>query len=235
MKLKIKVVLVITSIIIGMTNVYAQGIDSTKSNIEFTPNVDIYSRFLWRGMQLSTSPSIQPTVKMVNSKLTLGYWGTYQFDGATPETDLYVSYSLPKGFGVTITDYFVSASDVTIGDYFDIDKATTFHVMEGALTYTGSEKFPISLLYGYNFYGTAAYKGSMYAEASYPIKNLTVILGAGNEIYTGKTESDWAIVNAGVKVVKTIKVTNDFSIPLTGQLMLNPYAQKLFYTIGFSF
>ena len=238
LKTRIKATLLVAGIVLFASHfVKAQDVDTTKkSKVDFTANVDVYSRYIWRGAQIGTSPSIQPTMKMVvYDKLTLGYWGAYQFDGIYPESDLYVSYALPKGFGVTFTDYFISGNDLAIGDYFEFNDTVTLHTMEGSLTYTGPEKFPLSLLFGYNFYGTDAYVGSMYAEASYPIKNLTLIVGAGNEVYTGKTESDWGIVNVGAKIVKTIKITKDFSLPVTGQLMLNPNSKKLYYAIGISF
>lgn len=234
---KLKAIFMIASIVATITpSVMAQESDTAKtSSIDFTTNVDLYSRYIWRGAQIGTNASIQPTVKMICKNFTLGYWGAYQFDGALPETDLYASYTLPKGFGITVTDYFISAADGALGDYFEYDEKSTLHTIEGSLSFTGPEKFPISALLGYNFHGIDAYKGSMYGEISYPIKNVTLILGAGNEMYTGKTESDWGIVNAGIKVVKNIKITNDFTLPLTGQLMLNPYTNKLYYAIGFSF
>lgn len=207
--------------------------DSTKTSVDFVAGVDIYSRYIWRGAQIGSLPSIQPSLKMVCGNLTIGTWGAYQFDAVYPECDIYASYSLPAGFGISVTDYYISPSDANLFSYFDYSSDTTAHTFEGSLSFTGPEKFPISALFGYNFMGIDGYEGAMYGELSYPVKNFSFIVGAGNKVYSGK--DDFALVNVGAKVVKNIEITDKFTLPVTVQLMVNPETKKTMFAVGLTF
>jgi len=231
---------VTSALCLGVIPSFAQ--DSTKTELDFVASVDLYSRYLWRGAQTGTSPSIQPTAKMVYGNFTLGYWGAYQFDGSYPEVDLYASYTLPKGFGVTVTDYFISASDASLSDYLEYNKDRgSAHVLEGVLTYAGPSKFPLSATVGYSFYGVewndstnvACLPGSLYGELGYTIKNFTLIVGGGNKYYAGK--KDFAVVNVGAKIVRNIEITDKFTLPVTALIMINPNSKKSMLAVGFTF
>ena len=247
---KMKAIVVIASVIVMVRPAANAQTDTTKKSIvDFTTNVDIYSRYLWRGMQNGNAPAFQPTVKMTCKNLSLGVWGSVQASDlpgvSLPETDLFATYTLPKGFSVTLNDYFVSADEGALGNYleYNTDKGS-LHQIEGVLAFTGPEKLPLSASVGYTFYGSkwndttgyANMNGSVYAELDYQIKNLTIIAAGGNKYYTtSKMKADFVPVNIGFKVVKSIEVTNKFSIPLTGQVMLNPTTKHIYYTVGFSF
>lgn len=241
--LKMKAIGIIASVILMVRPLANAQTDSTKkSTIDFTTGVDLYSRYLWRGAQIGTAPAIQPTIKATFKNLTIGAWGSAQFDGTFPETDLFVTYVLPLGLSITVNDYFISPTDGTLGDFseYDPDRGS-YHQIEGCLGYTGPEKFPISALIGYTFYGaewsktaTTNMNTSLYAELSYPVKKITFILGAGNKYYTYSDKEDFSLINVGAKVVKTIEVTDKFSLPVIGQLMYNPTTKCMLYTVGIS-
>ena len=243
-----KAIIIIASVIAMVRPMANAQTDTTKkAQIEFTTNVDLYSRYLWRGMQNGNAPAIQPTLKLTYKNFSLGSWGSYQFDGILPETDLFATYTLPKGFAVTINDYFVSPSESSIGNYVDYD-VSGLHQIEGCLTYTGPEKLPLSVTLGYTFHGAkfsdsvdasgkqpaiANMNESFYGELGYTVKNFTLILGGGNKYYAGK--KNFAVVNIGAKIVKNVEVTDKFTLPITGQIMFNPNTKHIYYTVGFSF
>jgi len=237
------IAVIASAIFLARPSVNAQTADTTKSKVDYSVGVDLYSRYLWRGFQNGHAPAFQPTMKVTYKNFVVGAWGSAQFSdipgGSVPETDLFATYTLPKGFSITINDYFISLDEMSFGKYSDYsDKG--LHQIEGYLTWTGPEKFPLSVNVGYSFFG-AKYSatavgnmnGSFYTELDYAIKNLTLIVAGGDKYYTQKT--DFNLVNVGIKIVKNVVVTDKFTLPITGQIMYNPNVNHLYYTVGFSF
>jgi hypothetical protein len=242
-----KAIAIIASVILMVRPLANAQTDTTKKSIvDFTTGVDIYSRYLWRGFQNGNAPAFQPTFKMTIKNFQLGAWGSVQASdlggvSSVPETDLFATYTLPKGFSITFNDYFVSPNEFSVGNYSDYSK-NSYHQIEGYLTWAGPEKFPLTINVGYSFYGasfdtTAAaignMKGSIFTELDYAIKNLTIVVAGGNKYYTQK--EDYNLVNVGFKIVKNVVITDKFTLPITGQLMYNPNTKQMHYAVGFSF
>lgn len=232
-KISIKKLITTGVAILASSLLFQVSAQEDSSKFEISTNVDIYSRYVWRGAQIGNAPTIQPMASITYKGLTLGSWNAYQLDGAFPEFDLYATVALPAGFSLTATDYFVSAADGALSDYFDYDTATSAHVIEGSLKYECS-KLPITALVGYNITGLGTYKNAAYAELQYAFDNgISLMLGAGNEVYSSNNE--FKVVNVGVTFKREIEVTSSLSVPLTVQLVLNPDTKKTFATVGFSF
>ncbi len=130
---------------------------------------DIMSRYVWRGMDYGSSPSIQPTLSFNIGNFEMGYWGAVALASNYLESDLYLKYSL-KGFSLCLTDYYAPAlaSDLNDTRYsickspnkIDFDTTTglnvskyTSHTFEAMLCYKGPEKFPISVTAATYIYG----------------------------------------------------------------------------------
>lgn len=156
------------SAILFITNASAQ---EKKCKFPFKLNVgaDIMSRYVWRGMDYGSSPSIQPTLSFSLGGFELGYWGAIAMGNNYIESDLYLKYTL-KGFTASVTDYFIPALANDINDTrysfckspgkIDYDTTTgeninkyTSHSIEATIQYKGPEKFPISVLLGTYIYG----------------------------------------------------------------------------------
>ncbi len=154
-----------------IAKVDAQEQPEKKCKIPFKLNVgaDIMSRYVWRGLDYGSSPSIQPTLSFGIGNFEIGYWGAVAITGNYVETDLYAKYSA-KGFSVTLTDYYIPATASLVNDtrytfsknpdVIDFDTATpaslnkfTCHSLEATLQYKGPEKFPFSVMVGTFFYG----------------------------------------------------------------------------------
>ncbi len=172
--------------------------------------------------------------------LELGTWGSIDFTGTYKELDLYLSYSL-KGFTLTMTDYYWSG-DWIVNNYFEYQNDSTGHYIEASLGYKG-EKIPFSILVGTMIYGAdkkfedpEKNNYSTYIELGYSFAiqeyNLDLFLGVTpmDGLYgDGYGGSDgFAVVNTGVTGSRTIKITDNFSLPVKASVIANPQARKMF-------
>jgi hypothetical protein len=186
---------------------------------------DLMSRYVWRGADFGGSPSIQPYIEMNAGDFVLGAWGAYttNLPGAQ-EADLYAGYSFGDVFSLTLTDYYFPMDDMS-DEYFDFDNNHSLEI-SGTVTLDN-----FSLLAGKFFAG--ADDESLYFEAGYDFGVVSAFAGAGDKAYT--SDGDFALVNIGIGTSKEIKITDYFSLPLSGSLILNPDTESLFMVVGVSF
>jgi len=169
--------------------------------------------------------------------------------GNYAEMDLYMSYTL-KNFTIMVYDYFLpnSLSPNSGNNYFHFKKAETGHTVEVCLTYAGTEKFPLQLCAATLVWGADKGKDSSgvyglgtknnfstYLEAAY----LFNIKGFGVKPFVGGIPfgSGWygdkaGVVNAGLTVSKTIRITSDFELPVYTSLITNPQTESVFFVFG---
>jgi hypothetical protein len=208
---------------------YAQT-DSIRKII-ISGNVDLVSRYIWRGQEYGQSPAIQPGLSAGWKGFTIGAWGSYKFAGAgNQETDLYVSRDLGP-FSLSIWDYW-SFCDTSSMDVFNYNEKSTSHALEAQLLLNGSEKIPFNLLASCFFYGSDSTR-SVYVELQYnhtcgPIEMLFFAGIQPKGEYYGKNAT---FVNLGCTAIKTIRVTDGWSIPLSVSCILNP-SNKSFYIVA---
>jgi len=205
---------------------------------QFATGADIVSSYVWRGFpQESTkgTPNIQPFVSFTTGGLTLGSWASSSLLGNVKEVDLYATYAFSSQFAATLTDYnwgFGSSKG-----YFDYS-ATTDHIYELTLAYTGTEKFPISLsvnsmLMGADKTASGDQAISTYFELGYQISPLAKVF-AGGLLSSGSAYGYAAtgLTNVGVKISKSIAITDKFSLPVYGILGANPATGNAFFVAG---
>ena len=159
MKAKIKV-LAMFALVAVMSAFSAKAEDS----IKFNAGVDLYSRYFWRGLTFGNGPQFQPTVNMNKGGFTIGYWGSYDLNGAGyTESDLYASYATSFGLTATVTDY------STGKNYFNSypDSLGKDHALELGLAYT----FKSLTLTGAYIFNKASLPGNVgkdvYVELAY--------------------------------------------------------------------
>ena len=75
--------------------------------------------------------------------------------------------------------------------------------------------------------------GDVYLEAGYSFGNFEVALGAGDGQYTD--DGDFNVCNISVGTSKEIKVTDTWTLPVSGSVILNPSTGGFFITAGISF
>ena len=183
---------------------------------------DLVNRYVWRGLDIAKTPSLQPTIEYNNSGFVLGAWGAYTLsnsESSSDEIDFYFGYSLDSeigNLGFLVVDYYFPNSGAELGNFKNGKGGNTF---EGIITFERSNSFPISLLVGVNFYNDIGHNS--YFELGYftSLKkvNLSIFVGATpgskeNPDFYGA--ESFKIINAGLKVSKEIKISNDFSLPV---------------------
>lgn len=209
-------------ILVGAMLVFAA---ETLKAQEWSVGVDLYSSYVWRGTKLG-GPSIQPSINYSNGGFTIGAWGSAGFDGAM-EADLFASYEFDFGLSLGVTDYYFPGTE-----YFDVSTATGAHALEANLGY-GIGGFSISGNYVFNEAGGAASAGGdTYIELGYDFEKVSIFAGAGNGWHT--PDGEFGLVNVGVSTGKEIKLTDSFSLPVSGSVILNPTTEQFFIVIGIS-
>ncbi len=200
---------IIMLFIIAGNNLFGQ--DEEKES-PFSIGVDLYSRYIWRGINLGgSSPSIQPYVEIGfgtdDHAFAFGAWGAYSLSGAQTgqEADLYLSYTVKEMFTLTVTDYFFPDETLDSYKYFnyrtdweEIDAGAdqTGHVIEASLGFNGTESFPVSVLFAMNVWGADARKYEEQGGAMVPVDKIVMskyleigysadIRGTGMDVFAG--------------------------------------------------
>lgn len=214
----------LTLILLNFSVAYSQ---QNQKKVDLNAGADFYSSYLFRGTRYGKGPSVQPSVKMTAGGLTAGVWGSFDVNGYT-ETDPYILYSMPFGLSLGFTDYHYPGLDV-----FDISKTTGSHAVEFNSSFT-KWGLTLSANYVFNKAGGAGSCGSdIYLQAGYQKGRFNVFAGAGNGWYTHDNEFD--LCNVGFGVTKSIEITDKFSVPVNGQVIVNPDRKQAYMVVGFSF
>jgi hypothetical protein len=237
--MKIKTLFFLFSLLLMPLTAYNQD-----SLSRFDVSADLVSRYVWRGMALSSSPAFQPSVTCTLGNFEIGTWASYTFaTEPLQEVDLYLAYSV-SNLTICLYDYY-TPSEMPDGsdNYFDYTSDTTYHLMEGSLAWSGIGDIPITFLLATFFYGNDKDEVgnnyySTYFETSYAFslkegKELNVF--AGITPFGGFYAEKFALVNLGCSLTKEIKITDNFSVPLTGSLVINPDSRKVYGVLAISF
>lgn len=205
---------------------------------QFSVGTDIVSNYVWRGVEQDLThsngtPNIQPSLTFTAGGLTVGAWGSYGMLGTVKEVDVYATYAISDLLSVTVTDYNWNFSQ----SYFAYGSGTD-HVLEGSVNYAGVEAFPLSASFNTMFYGadkksdgSQAY--STYFELGYPISdNAKVFLGGSVNESLNYGTTGFGITNVGLKLSKSIVISDKFSLPVYGVLGVNPTAKDAFLVVG---
>jgi len=242
---------------------FSAGLNQVRSQATVSFGADLMSRYIWRGLDVGgPSPSIQPslafnyTSKNGVHSLSVGAWGAYTFSGtANEEVDLFVSYTLFDMVSLTVTDYFFPGLNPGEKDkYFIYSPDSTGHVFEGMISFNGTKKIPVTLLFAMNFYGNDARKMkndsvqgdivmSKYVELgfihSFKFFDFKAFIGAALDKPDPKfaptgyyMNKEAGIINIGIKASKEIPITEKYSLPVQCQLVTDPMLQKIYLVFG---
>jgi uncharacterized protein (TIGR02001 family) len=224
-----KVILAI-AILVSFTSYTLQAQEEEKTGPSFTAGADVYSNYIWRGTKFGSGPAFQPTVKFTAGGFTAGVWGSFDAAGYT-EADPYISYTLPVGLSVGLTSYYYPG----LGGAFLADSSNANELN------VGFTKGGLSLSANYIFNEAAlpaSMGGDMYFQVTYAFKKASVFIGAGNGWHTIDDDNGddvFAVCNIGLSTSKEIKITDTFSIPVTGQIVYNPDSKLMHMVVGLSF
>ncbi len=223
MTIKNLTILLIAGMLVFAETSFSQETEGDSASSPFTTGADIYSSYIWRGTRQNTSPAIQPYVEFSKWGLSVGAWGSFDANGFA-ESDLYINYEFPFGLSLGVTNYYYSELEFYNSESHAIDISAGF----------AFKGLSLSASYVVNEAGEMGSTGEdVYFEAGYAFPNVNFILGAGNGWYT--SDGEFNFCNIGIGTEKEIKITDHFSIPVTGQVILNPERESFYVVIGLSF
>jgi len=201
---------------------------------------DIYSRYLWRGLDFGDSPSFQPTLNFTTGGFTIGAWGAYSFPGNAvnyAENDLYAAYAISTEstgtFNFLFTDYYFPSAGIKFSDF---EKNGGAHTMEAGVSYSGPGKFPVSIAVYSNVHNDVDH--SSYIQLGFPFTISDAILTLSVGFVPSKsayyTTTKGGITNLGITASKTVAITDKFSLPLNVSYISNPVQDKTYLVFGMS-
>jgi hypothetical protein len=208
---------------------------------------DIYSRYIWRGVDYGNAPSFQPAISYANNGFSIGTWGAYSIGSNSvdlttgsasvfAEHDIWASYGFNVGSGsltFSFTDYFYPSAGLKLFNYND---AGGSHVLEIGAGYSGGDAFPISLATFYNFFNDA--DRSVYFQASYPFaleRGTMTLFAAGTPARSAWYASTGAaIINAGLTYSTSVPITEHFNLPVNASYIINPHIEQSYLIFGIS-
>ena len=238
LRLKFKVMkrligLVVLAAMYGTTGARAQ------ESVELSAGADLVSTYVWRGTRLA-SASIQPSLGVAYKGVSLGAWGSVDFDGQYKELDLSLAYEI-KGFSLMLTDYYTAAGENYFGNY------KRGHLLEATAAYCFGDKVPLTLAWSTMFVGELDKKVddrhaySSYFEASYelPVRSFDLTFAVGVAPWSAPAwlpgKSGFQVANVSVKAARDIKITDSYSFPLFVQLVACPAQEDMNIVFGMSF
>ena len=153
------------------------------------------------------------------------------------EIDLSLEYEY-KNLTLYANNYFTQTEEEPF-KYFNYSSHSTGHTFEVGAGYMLSEKFPLSVSWYTTFAGNDYRENgkrawSSYCELSYPfsVKDVNMSVEAGFTPWESMYSDKFNVVNIGLSATKEIKITSNFSLPIFGKLIANPYEEQLYFVVG---
>jgi hypothetical protein len=229
-KILVKQFLLGLVLLLCAASLFAQSESSSKVTV--TANVDLVSRYIWRGLDFGHAPSIQPGLAVQWNDFKLGAWGAYKMTGeGGQETDFYISKTI--GFATfALWDYF-SFNDTSKFDLFDYKQKTTSHLLEAQLLLSGGKILPFNFFSSYFFYGSDLSK-SLYFELQYEHKSklADLMVFAGYQAKGNYYASSANFVNIGCTLKKFVPVTDRLTLPVYLSFIVNPANKVPYLVVG---
>lgn len=189
---------------------------------EWSTGLDIYSSYVWRGTKFGSGPAFQPSVEFSAGGFAIGAWGSYSAStDEAAEADLYASYGFEMGenasLTLTLTDYYFPGTEWMDGDSHYIEPMLSLGI--GSFSLTGA-------------YMMNGGEGDIYLEAGVSAGAVDLFLGGGDGAYT--VDGDFNVCNIGIGTSKELKITDSFSLPVSGAAILNPSSEQFHIVVGIS-
>ncbi len=225
---------------------------SFAQDLSLNAGADIVSLYIWRGLNVNDAVNIQPSLTLSVSGFSAGFWGSYGFSTDSTnkkfgqELDTWISYSYAfengMSIGAIVTDYYFANVGIKWGNFnnYDDPDGPGAHTIETGLLLKGPNSFPLSLsgyILVYNNSGN-----NTYFQMDYPVTvadvPLNFFIGAagGSEEDPGYYGTEkFNVINLGVKATKSVKITEDYSLPVSVTFLINPRAEISYLVFGLTF
>jgi hypothetical protein len=195
------------------------------------------SRHIWRGEQLGSAVSIEPSVTATSGRFNFNVWAAVTPDNSYSEIDLIPSYQFDY-FELSLLDYYNPVGGEK-NRYLDFDKAANRHSVEVTLDNYEVEKYRLKWMAGTFILGdknedTGKPFYSTYIEFSYPFTLWKIDLepSMGFTPSKGYYANHFAFVSTSMSFGKEIKIKDALTIPVTLSFIHNPYTSNTFVTFA---
>lgn len=187
---------------------------------------DVVSRYINKGWDVGNSPAIQPEFTITRGKATIGAWGSYGLNSniGTLETHLFAKYNY-KRWVFIVTDYYFP------GEKYDNGKVLRHGNWISSKTH--AIELEVNHYYkNWNFVACHVINGDTYGEIGYRLGGVNLFIGGGNGAYT--VDGKFGICNTGIEHKTKLKISDEFTLPIFGKLVINPSSEQLHMVFGCS-
>ena len=234
----VKSILLLSVLVFFTSNVNA---DNELGDVKVSQSIKVVSRHVVRGFFTSKSPCIEPSLNFQKGKFTLGAWASYAFDTSYSEVDFYMQYNTPL-FQYSVTSLYNPRQDFENSDFFDFESEESVHFLDGILKFKGCEKLPVSIMTSVMIYGDVdrninnKQRYSTYIEFGYSnfIGGKKVAWALGLTPHKGFYADEFNVVNMNMSVFDEIKFNDQFSLPVSAGLSVNPLTERLLFNCAFT-
>lgn len=217
--------------------------DSTKVVSPFSASLELTTKYMWRGIEYGTAPTVFPMIGYCYKGFNAFAMGGYAVNGSHQEVDLGVSYTANE-FSLGVSDYYYPSAVGEKDGYFKLSNRNTGHWVEAYASWNG-KKIPLWLTVSTYVFGADKNEDgkqmySAYAEVGYihsfnDNNSLSLCLGANlNKSFYTEYQSGFNVVNINAKYSTAFKF-GKFHLPVSAGYILNPYKNKSFFTMSLYF
>jgi hypothetical protein len=208
----------------------------SQEKVNLALDANLVSAYIWRGLELAKI-SVQPSITLSYQGFKLKGWGSIGTQKSDiQEFDLGLTYHTNK-FRAGITDYY------TKGKFgcFHFSSDRTNHVLGAELAYDfgvlSIDWFTnIAGNDGKNKSGNRAYSSYISATVPFSISGLKCETSIGATPWATTYYNDGAngfeVTDITLKVQKEVRITDVYSIPMYGKIMVNPAVEDTFFAFG---
>lgn len=217
--------------------------DSTKVVSPFSASLELTTKYMWRGIEYGTAPTVFPMIGYGYKGFNAFAMGGYAVNGSHQEVDLGVSYTANE-FSFGVSDYYYPSAVGEKDGYFKLSNRNTGHWVEAYASWNG-KKIPLWLTVSTYVFGADKNEDgkqmySAYAEVGYTHSfndnnSMSLCVGANlNKSFYTEYQSGFNVVNINAKYSTAFKF-GKFHLPVSAGYILNSYKNKSFFTMSLYF
>lgn len=199
-------------------------------------DADIVSAYIWRGLELAKF-SVQPSVTLGYKGFSLKGWGSIGTQSSDiQEFDFGIAYHAER-WSAGITDYYAKGKH----GFFHYEAHHTNHVIGADVSYNFG-LFSLAWFTniagndGVDKNGSRAYSSYLSLSVPFEIAGLKCESSIGATPWATNYYNDGAngfeVTDITLVVHKEVKITDAYSLPMYGKLMVNPSTEDQFFAFG---
>lgn len=212
------------------------GFAASEAEAQFDMSVELNSRYVWRGFDFGSSPSVMPEVTLSFGGFEIGAWAAYATNGNPEgsEINFFAGYTFETSagdFSLHVTDYMFPDEPVSF-------LKSDFHFIEVGLSYETALSKNTTLGLSTNIFVHNDDDNAMYHEVSITQALEDYELSLFSGFTTGATEiyenTQFSFINVGATLSREFTVGAATPLGISASLITNPQAERMFFVFGAS-